>query len=129
MKAHQILMERPHIFIKHRYPVRYTNLFMVVGLKARAPRNANTVNLKKSAPSMVNSQIASTFSKNLQKPLSVGRASKSITIKMVRLRVTKKASQRNMSTTLRRLDNSYLTVLPMVLTLIQFVGLNLLLSL
>ena len=129
MKAHQILMGRLHIFIRHRYPVRYTNLFMVVGLKARAQRVESIVSLKKFALFMANSQTVSIFSKSWQKPLSVGRVLKSTTMRMARSRVTKRVNLRNISTTLRRLDNSYLTVLPMVSTLIQFVGLNLLLSL
>lgn len=46
LKAHQIRMEPPRISIKHKFPVRYTNLSMVVGLKVRAQRNASIASLK-----------------------------------------------------------------------------------
>lgn len=38
LKAHQIRMEPPRISIKHKFPVRYTNLSMVAGHKCRRDR-------------------------------------------------------------------------------------------
>ena len=125
LKAHQIRMEPPRISIKHKFPVRYTNLSMVAGLKVRAQRNASIASLKKFVLSTDNNQIVLICFKNLQKHLSAGRVLRFITMQMAQLSAMKKVSQRKLFTSPKKLDSSCLMALPMVLTLIQFVALNL----
>ena len=129
LKAHQTPMELLRISTKHKFPAHYMNLSMVAGLRVRARRNASIVNLKKSVLSTDNNQIVLICFKNLQKHLSVGRALRFITMQMAQLSAMKKVSQRKPFTSPKKLDNSYLTALPMVLTLIQFVAPNLHLNL
>ena len=125
LKAHQIRMEPPRISIKHKFPARYMNLSMVAGLKVRAQLIVNIVSLKKSVLSMDNNQIVLICSKNLQKHSSAGRVLRFITMQMAQLSAMKKVSQRKPFTFPKKLDNNCLMALPMVLTLIQFVALNL----
>ena len=125
LKAHQTPMELLRISTKHKFPAHYMNLSMVAGLRVRARRNASIVNLKKSVPFMDNNQIVLICFKNLQKHLSVGHALRFITMQMVQSSAIPMVNRRKLFISPKKLDNNCHMALPMVLTLIQFVALNL----